>query len=45
VSIGGFSRIGALCKIGMNSVVAPYITLPEGFQCGPLSLVEQPPMD
>lgn len=41
VSIGGFTQMGHLNKIGMNSVVKPYIHLSDGCYYEPLSIVSQ----
>lgn len=39
VSVGGYARISSTCKIGMNSVVQPYIQVASGFECQPLTVV------
>lgn len=41
VSIGGFTEIGDLNKIGMNSVVKPYLKLSDELNIEPLSIVSQ----
>ena len=39
VSVGGHTRIQSGCKIGMNSVVKPYIEIASNYHCDPLTIV------
>ena len=38
-AVGGYTRIGDRCHVGMGSVIKPYIEIESGFVCEPLSLV------
>lgn len=38
VTIGGDTIIGSHTKIGMNSVIAPHIRVPDAYTCPPLTL-------
>ena len=39
VSVGGHTRIQSGCKIGMNSVIKPYIEVGSNYCCEPLTMV------
>lgn len=39
VSIGGFTRLGDKVKVGMNSVIKPYIEIESGSDFEPLTLI------
>jgi sugar O-acyltransferase (sialic acid O-acetyltransferase NeuD family) len=41
VSVGGYTKIASRCKIGMNSVVEPYIEVNSNYYCEPLTIVSQ----
>lgn len=41
VSIGGYTKVASRCKIGMNSVVKPYIEVASNYHCEPLAIVSQ----
>ncbi len=45
VSIGGYTELQSNCKIGMNSVVKPYIRVVDGYSCDPLTLVDGEKID
>jgi UDP-perosamine 4-acetyltransferase len=44
VSVGGYTHIQSTCKIGMNSVVKPYIELADECVCDPLTVVTGEPV-
>ena len=41
VSVGGYTKIASRCKIGMNSVVKPYIEVESNYCCDPLTIVDK----
>lgn len=39
VSVGGHTRVQSGCKIGMNSVIKPYLEIASNYLCDPLTIV------